>query len=52
MEMRVVFSELMRRLPDMEYAAGGPVFRNSALVRTISEMQVRYTPERDLADAA
>jgi cytochrome P450 family 142 subfamily A polypeptide 1 len=52
MEMRVVFSELMRRLPDMEYATGGPVFRNSALVRTISEMQVRYTPERDLADAA
>jgi cytochrome P450 family 142 subfamily A polypeptide 1 len=52
MEMRVVFSELMRRLPDMEYAAGGPVFRNSSLVRTISEMQVRYTPERNLADAA
>jgi cytochrome P450 family 142 subfamily A polypeptide 1 len=52
MEMRVVFSEVLRRLPDMEYAAGGPVFRNSALVRTVSEMRVRYTPEGDLANAA
>jgi cytochrome P450 family 142 subfamily A polypeptide 1 len=52
MEMRVVFSELMRRLPDMEYANRGPVFRNSSLVRTISQMEVRYTPEGGLADAA
>ncbi len=36
----------MRRLPDMEYAAGGPVFRKSALVRTCEQMLVRYTPER------
>jgi cytochrome P450 family 142 subfamily A polypeptide 1 len=52
MEMRVVFSELMRRLPDMEYAAGGPVLRNSALVRTCAEMRVRYTPEGKASNAA
>ena len=45
MEMRVVFSELMRRLPDIEYAGDGPVLRNSALVRTCKEMLVRFTPE-------
>ena len=45
MEMRVTFEELLRRLPDMEFAAGGPVLRPSPLVRTCSEMQVRYTPE-------
>jgi cytochrome P450 family 142 subfamily A polypeptide 1 len=45
MEMRVVFEELLRRLPDMEYAAGGPVLVPSALVRTCAEMRVRYTPE-------
>jgi cholest-4-en-3-one 26-monooxygenase len=46
MEMRVAFQELLRRLPDMRYANGGPVLRPSALVRTCSEMRVRYTPER------
>jgi cytochrome P450 family 142 subfamily A polypeptide 1 len=51
MEMRVVFSELMRRLPDIEYADGGPVLRNSALVRTCSEMEVRFTPEGSQAAA-
>ena len=51
MEMRVVFSELMRRLPDIEYAEGGPVLRNSALVRTCSEMRVRFTPEGSQAAA-
>jgi len=45
MEIRVAFEELLRRLPDMEYAAGGPVIRPSALVRTCSEMKVRFTPE-------
>lgn len=45
MEMRVAFSELLRRLPDMEYAAGGPVIRPSSLVRTCAEMKVRFTPE-------
>ena len=50
--MRVVFSELLRRLPDMEYAADGPVLRDSALVRTCAEMRVRYTPETQASNAA
>ena len=45
MELRVAFSELLRRLPDMEYAAGGPVIKPSALVRSCVEMKVRFTPE-------
>jgi cytochrome P450 family 142 subfamily A polypeptide 1 len=45
MELRVVFQELLRRLPDMEYAAGGPRLVPSSLVRTCAEMRVRYTPE-------
>ena len=44
MEMRVAIREILRRLPDMEYAAGGPVLTPSALVRTCSEMRVRFTP--------
>ena len=45
MELRVVFQELLRRLPDMEYSAGGPRLVPSSLVRTCAEMRVRYTPE-------
>ncbi|MBW2419266.1 MAG: cytochrome P450 [Deltaproteobacteria bacterium] len=45
MEMRVALEQVLRRLPDMEYAAGGPVLVPSALVRTCSEMKVRFTPE-------
>jgi len=45
MEMRVAFEEILRRLPDMEYAAGGPVLKPSPLVRSCVEMKVRYTPE-------
>jgi cytochrome P450 len=45
MEMRVAFREILRRLPDMEYSAGGPVLTPSALVRTCSEMRVSFTPE-------
>ena len=45
MELRVVFQELLRRLPDMQYAAGGPRLVPSSLVRTCAEMRVRYTPE-------
>jgi len=45
MELRVVFEELLRRLPDMEYADGGPRLVPSSLVRTCAEMRVRYTPE-------
>jgi cytochrome P450 family 142 subfamily A polypeptide 1 len=45
MELRVAFEELLRRLPDMEYADGGPVLEPSALVRTCKRMDVRFTPE-------
>ncbi|HEX2486562.1 MAG TPA: cytochrome P450 [Myxococcota bacterium] len=49
MEMRVAFEHILRRLPDMEYAAGGPVVVPSALVRSCVEMKVRFTPERRAA---
>jgi len=52
MEMRVAFAELLRRIPDMRYAAGGPVILPSALVRSCVEMKVRFTPERRPAEAA
>jgi cytochrome P450 family 142 subfamily A polypeptide 1 len=46
MEMRVAFEELLRRFPDMEYADSvGPLVVPSALVRSCTQMQVRYTPE-------
>jgi cytochrome P450 family 142 subfamily A polypeptide 1 len=45
MEMRVAFAELLRRLPDMEFSAGGPVIKPAALVRSCMEMKVRFTPE-------
>jgi len=45
MEMRVAFEELLRRLPDMAYADGGPEIRPSPLVHSHVHMQVRYTPE-------
>lgn len=45
MEMRVALAELLRRLPDMEFATHGPEFQPSALVRTCSRMLVKYTPE-------
>ena len=45
MEMRVAISELLRRLPDMEYSAGGPVVVPSSLVRSCTEMKVRFTHE-------
>ena len=52
MEMRVAFEELLRRIPDMRYAAGGPVLQPSALVRNCVQMKVRFTPERRPAEAA
>ena len=45
MEMRVAFEELLRRLPDMKYADGGPKIRPSPLVHSHVHMRVRYTPE-------
>ena len=44
-ELRVMFEELLRRLPDMELA--GPVVHTpSAFIRGISSMPVEFTPER------
>lgn len=45
MEMRVAIEQVLRRMPDMEYAAGGPLLIPSSLVRTCAEMKVRFTPE-------
>lgn len=52
MEMSVVFSELLRRLPDIRYDGSGPIFKRSALVRTCASMPIRFTPEGKVADAA
>jgi cytochrome P450 family 142 subfamily A polypeptide 1 len=46
MELRVALEELLRRIPDMRYAAGGPEFGTSALVRSVQHMHVKFTPER------
>lgn len=45
MELRVAFSELLKRIPDMSYTADGPEFGSSALVRSVMHMHVRFTPE-------
>jgi cytochrome P450 family 142 subfamily A polypeptide 1 len=45
MELRVALREVLRRLPDMEYSAGGPVIEPSPLVRSCKHMLVRFTPE-------
>jgi cytochrome P450 len=45
MELRIIFEELLRRLPDMELV--GPVRRlRSNFVNGVKEMRVRFTPER------
>jgi cytochrome P450 family 142 subfamily A polypeptide 1 len=49
MEMRVALEQVLRRLPDIEYAADGPVLIPSRLVRTCAEMKVRFTPEAPAA---
>jgi cytochrome P450 family 142 subfamily A polypeptide 1 len=45
MEMSVALEQVLRRMPDMEYADGGPHLVPSKLVRTCAEMRVRFTPE-------
>lgn len=48
MEMRVVFEEVLKRLPDMKYAVPGdkPTREPNALVRSVSHMRLRFSPER------
>jgi cytochrome P450 family 142 subfamily A polypeptide 1 len=45
MELRVAIEEVLRRMPDIEYAGNGAVLRPSALVRSCIHMPVRFTPE-------
>jgi len=45
MELRVALTEILRRIPDMSYAAEGPEYGLSALVRSVKHMHVRFTPE-------
>jgi cytochrome P450 family 142 subfamily A polypeptide 1 len=45
MELRVALEEVLRRLPDMEYTAGGPEIVPSPLVRTCKHMRVKFTAE-------
>lgn len=45
MELRVALNEILRRTPDMRYATGGPEFGESALVRSVMHMHVKFTPE-------
>ncbi|HEY8518289.1 MAG TPA: cytochrome P450 [Candidatus Binatia bacterium] len=48
LEIRVMFEELLRRMPDIELA--GPVRRlRSNFINGIKEMPVRFTPTRKLA---
>ena len=46
MELRVALVELLRRLPDMRYATGGPELGESALVRSVKHLHVKFTPEQ------
>lgn len=46
MELRVALNEILRRIPDMRYASDGPERGNSALVRSVQHMYVKFTPER------
>jgi cytochrome P450 family 142 subfamily A polypeptide 1 len=45
MELRVAFTELLRRFPDMQYSRGGPEMGLSALVRSVKHLYVTYSPE-------
>jgi cytochrome P450 family 142 subfamily A polypeptide 1 len=45
MEMRVALNELLRRIPNMDYTAGGPEMGSSALVRSVQHMHVKFAPE-------
>jgi cytochrome P450 len=48
LEIRIIFEELLRRLPDLHLAAP-PRRLRSNFINGIKEMRVRFTPERDAA---
>jgi cytochrome P450 family 142 subfamily A polypeptide 1 len=43
MEMRVLFSTLLRRMTEFEYSDGGPVVEPSALVRNCTALEMTFT---------
>ncbi len=46
LEVRVLFEELLRRLPDMQLQEGASVVRHpSSFIRSTTSMPVRFTPE-------
>jgi cytochrome P450 len=52
MEIRVVLEEVLRRIPDLQYAQGPPRIHPSLLVRSYVGMPVRFTPLLRTPDAA
>lgn len=50
LEMRVMFEELLRRVPDIRLAPGAtPVYTHSAVLRSVESLPVVFTPERQAA---
>ncbi|MBP1684518.1 MAG: cytochrome [Deltaproteobacteria bacterium] len=50
LEMRVMFEELLHRLPDIRLAPGAvPAYAHSAVLRSIDSLPVVFTPERKAA---
>lgn len=45
MELKVAYTELLRRFPDMTLTDAGAEMAPSALVRSCKHMRVKYTPE-------
>ncbi|MFQ5415899.1 MAG: cytochrome P450 [Myxococcota bacterium] len=45
MELTVALGEVLRRLRNLEYSAGGPELTGSPLVRTCTHLYVKFTPE-------
>jgi cytochrome P450 family 142 subfamily A polypeptide 1 len=53
LELKVMFSELLRRLPDLELASGEPLpYRSSNFIVGPEAMPVQFTPTSPLAGAA
>jgi cytochrome P450 family 142 subfamily A polypeptide 1 len=46
MELRVALTEILKRFPDITYATDGPELGDSALVRSVKHMHMRFTPEQ------
>lgn len=44
MEIRVMLEEILKRMPDIEYADGPPKMHPSLLVRSFTHMPVKFTP--------